>query len=155
MNNTIKYSVDTDGIALLVIDLPDKSMNVLTPEMTSDLTACVEKMVADKSVKGAVLTSGKAAFIAGADIKELRNRDAMPDLARRHFAGLLASGPRHPEGLVRGRGPKDLSVGSTERSHSGDQVGTRPGVQGAPAASAFASRACRSRSARWVSRVKP
>ena len=23
MNNTIKYSVDTDGIALLVIDLPD------------------------------------------------------------------------------------------------------------------------------------
>jgi 3-hydroxyacyl-CoA dehydrogenase/enoyl-CoA hydratase/3-hydroxybutyryl-CoA epimerase len=71
MNNTIKYSVDADGIALLVIDLPDKSMNVLTPELTSDMTACVEKMVADENVKGAVLTSGKSAFIAGADIKDM------------------------------------------------------------------------------------
>jgi 3-hydroxyacyl-CoA dehydrogenase/enoyl-CoA hydratase/3-hydroxybutyryl-CoA epimerase len=71
MNNTIKYSVDADGIALLVIDLPDKSMNVLTPELTSDMTACVEKMVVDENVKGAVLTSGKSAFIAGADIKDM------------------------------------------------------------------------------------
>jgi type VI secretion system protein ImpH len=30
----------------------------------------------------------------------LGNRDAMPDLARRHFTGLLAAGPRHAEGLT-------------------------------------------------------
>lgn len=30
----------------------------------------------------------------------LRNRDAMPDLAKRHFAGLLARGPRHAQGLA-------------------------------------------------------
>ncbi len=30
----------------------------------------------------------------------LRDRDAMPDMAKRHFAGLLASGPRNAEGLV-------------------------------------------------------
>ena len=33
MNNTIQYAVDSDGIALLTIDLPGKSMNVLTPEL--------------------------------------------------------------------------------------------------------------------------
>ena len=27
-------------------------------------------------------------------------RDALPDLARRHFTGHLAAGPRHPEGLI-------------------------------------------------------
>jgi type VI secretion system protein ImpH len=30
----------------------------------------------------------------------LRDRDAMPELAKRHFAGHLAPVPRHPEGLV-------------------------------------------------------
>ena len=33
MNDTIKYTVDQDGIALLTIDLPGMKMNVLTPEL--------------------------------------------------------------------------------------------------------------------------
>ena len=37
MNNTINYAVDSDGIALLTIDLPGMSMNVLTPELMADL----------------------------------------------------------------------------------------------------------------------
>jgi hypothetical protein len=32
MTETIKYSVDQDGVALLVIDVPGRPMNVLTPE---------------------------------------------------------------------------------------------------------------------------
>jgi hypothetical protein len=36
MNNTIQYSVDNDGIATLMIDLPGKSMNVLCDEMISE-----------------------------------------------------------------------------------------------------------------------
>ena len=71
MNNTIRYSVDGDGIVILVIDLPDQSMNVLMPELISDLSECVERVVSDDDVKGAILTSGKAAFVAGADIKNL------------------------------------------------------------------------------------
>jgi 3-hydroxyacyl-CoA dehydrogenase/enoyl-CoA hydratase/3-hydroxybutyryl-CoA epimerase len=71
MTTTIQYQVDADGIALLTIDLPDRSMNVLTPELTSDLGTLVEKIAADDAVKGAVLTSGKKAFIAGADIKDM------------------------------------------------------------------------------------
>ncbi len=71
MTTTIQYQVDADGIALLTIDLPDRSMNVLTPEFMSDLGALVEKIAGDDAVKGAVLTSGKKAFIAGADIKDM------------------------------------------------------------------------------------
>ena len=37
MNDTIRYAIDADGIALLTIDLPGASMNVLTPELMSDL----------------------------------------------------------------------------------------------------------------------
>lgn len=42
---------------------------------------------------------GKVAALAGYAGAALRDRDAMPDLAKRHFAGFLAPGPRHAEGL--------------------------------------------------------
>lgn len=71
MTDTIKYTVDSDGIALLTIDLPGTSMNVLTPELMDDLEALVDRVAGDDAVKGAVLTSGKKAFIAGADIKDM------------------------------------------------------------------------------------
>jgi 3-hydroxyacyl-CoA dehydrogenase/enoyl-CoA hydratase/3-hydroxybutyryl-CoA epimerase len=71
MSNTIQYTVDQDGIALLTFDLPGKSMNVLTPTLMEELDALVERATADDAVKGIVLTSGKAAFIAGADIKDM------------------------------------------------------------------------------------
>lgn len=69
--STIQYAVDDDGIAILTIDLPGKSMNVLTPELMQDLETLVQRVASDDSVKGAVITSGKKAFIAGADIKDM------------------------------------------------------------------------------------
>ena len=71
MNNTIQYSVDNDGIATLVIDVPGKSMNVLSGELISDLSECVDRVTTDKNVSGAIITSGKKAFIAGADLTEI------------------------------------------------------------------------------------
>ncbi len=71
MNNTIQYTVDSDGIATLLIDIPGKSMNVLSDKIVLELSACIDKVAADDDVKGAVIASGKAAFIAGADLTEL------------------------------------------------------------------------------------
>lgn len=72
MNNMIQYSVDGDGIATLMLDLPGKSMNVLCDGMISDLSACIEKVTADDAVKGAIIASAKkTAFVAGADLTEL------------------------------------------------------------------------------------
>jgi 3-hydroxyacyl-CoA dehydrogenase/enoyl-CoA hydratase/3-hydroxybutyryl-CoA epimerase len=71
MTNPIQYAVDQDGIAVLTIDLPGMPMNVLTPELMVDLKNLTQQAVADDSVKGIVLASGKKAFIAGADIKDM------------------------------------------------------------------------------------
>jgi 3-hydroxyacyl-CoA dehydrogenase/enoyl-CoA hydratase/3-hydroxybutyryl-CoA epimerase len=71
MNNTIQYAVDQDGIALLTIDLPGMTMNVLTPELMEDLATLTGQAAADDTVKGIVIASGKKAFIAGADIKDM------------------------------------------------------------------------------------
>ncbi|MFY9329231.1 MAG: 3-hydroxyacyl-CoA dehydrogenase NAD-binding domain-containing protein [Georgfuchsia sp.] len=72
MQTCLTLSVDKDGIALIVFDLPGRPMNVLTPEFQSELAQAVETVAADAAVKGAILTSGKAgSFIAGADIRQL------------------------------------------------------------------------------------
>ena len=73
MNETIHYSVDTDGIATLLLDLPGKSMNVLSGAVIEDLSRCIEKVATTDGVKGGILTSAKASFVSGADITELVN----------------------------------------------------------------------------------
>ncbi|MDR6861127.1 3-hydroxyacyl-CoA dehydrogenase NAD-binding domain-containing protein [Variovorax guangxiensis] len=65
----LNFTVDADGIALIAIDLPDRSMNVITPGLTQELAAAVERVAAEVGIRGAVLTSAKAeGFVAGADI---------------------------------------------------------------------------------------
>ena len=76
MTDVIKYSVDADGVALLSIDLPDTSMNVINEKVIDDLEACVDKVLADDAVKGAVVTSAKeGSFVAGADLTMLGGAD--------------------------------------------------------------------------------
>ncbi|MHB9878316.1 3-hydroxyacyl-CoA dehydrogenase NAD-binding domain-containing protein [Pacificimonas sp. ICDLI1SI03] len=68
--DTIKFDLDADGIALLTIDLPGQSMNVITAQFQTDLRTLVEKIADDDAIKGAVITSGKpSGFMAGADLK--------------------------------------------------------------------------------------
>ena len=70
MTETIKFDVDADGIALLTIDVPGQTMNVITGEFTRDLGELIERIASDSAIKGAVITSGKATgFMAGADLK--------------------------------------------------------------------------------------
>jgi 3-hydroxyacyl-CoA dehydrogenase / enoyl-CoA hydratase / 3-hydroxybutyryl-CoA epimerase len=67
---TIKVEIDADGIALLSIDVPNQTMNVMTPQFIADLATLVEQIAADSKIIGAVITSGKStAFMAGADLK--------------------------------------------------------------------------------------
>lgn len=67
----IQYSLDADGIATLVLDLPGKSMNVMCDALNEELAAHIEKFALDDAVKGVIIASGKPAFVAGADITEL------------------------------------------------------------------------------------
>ena len=72
-----KFDVDTDGIALVTWDMPGKSMNVITAETIAELSAVVDKVVADAAIKGAVVTSGKDAFCGGADLTMLEKMGAI------------------------------------------------------------------------------
>jgi len=68
MTSTISYSVDGDGIATLTIDQPGKSMNVIGQEFVDEFEAAIERVVADATVKGIIVTSGKSSLVAGADL---------------------------------------------------------------------------------------
>lgn len=69
---TLTFNVDADGIALVSVDLHARSLNVLTPQLTQDLAAAVERVATDNSIRGVIVTSGKSGcFIAGADVKDL------------------------------------------------------------------------------------
>ena len=66
-----KLETDADGIALVTWDMPGRSMNVLDSATIAELDAIVDATTADPSVKGVVITSGKDAFSAGADLSML------------------------------------------------------------------------------------
>jgi 3-hydroxyacyl-CoA dehydrogenase/enoyl-CoA hydratase/3-hydroxybutyryl-CoA epimerase len=71
MTDIITYAVDSDGICLLTMDEAGKTMNTAGERLTTALMQCVERAMADTNVKGVILTSGKASFLAGADLKEM------------------------------------------------------------------------------------
>ena len=66
-----KVETDADGIALVTWDIPGKSMNVVDETSGTELAAIVKQMTDDATVKGVVITSGKEAFCAGADLTML------------------------------------------------------------------------------------
>ena len=80
MQDIIRYTVDADGIATLTIDYPGKTMNVIDLAFINSLAAGIDRVVVDPAVKGAILTSGKDAFVAGADLIAMEvNLDSMND----------------------------------------------------------------------------
>jgi 3-hydroxyacyl-CoA dehydrogenase/enoyl-CoA hydratase/3-hydroxybutyryl-CoA epimerase len=80
--SNFKFETDADGIALIVWDMPDRSMNVITMDVIAELSGIVERVASDAAVKGAVITSGKDAFCGGADLTMLERMGAM-------YAGLI------------------------------------------------------------------
>jgi 3-hydroxyacyl-CoA dehydrogenase/enoyl-CoA hydratase/3-hydroxybutyryl-CoA epimerase len=71
----INYNVDSDGIATITWDMPGRTMNVLNEASLAAYAEALEKALKDEKVKGIILTSGKADFIAGADLDMLLNVD--------------------------------------------------------------------------------
>jgi len=63
--------IDSDGVALVIWDMPDRSMNVINQAALADIAQWTDQLSGDESVKGIVVTSGKDAFCAGADLEEM------------------------------------------------------------------------------------
>jgi 3-hydroxyacyl-CoA dehydrogenase/enoyl-CoA hydratase/3-hydroxybutyryl-CoA epimerase len=84
MADNFKLDVDADGIATIIWDMPGKSMNVIDLSVIEELGKIVEKVAADAAIKGAVITSGKDTFCAGADLTLLESLTRMfAEMAKR------------------------------------------------------------------------
>ncbi len=61
-------TIDENGIAVVLIDMPGRSMNVIDWVLRDALDAAFAELSADDTVKGIVLGSAKTSFVAGADL---------------------------------------------------------------------------------------
>ncbi|MDB5405448.1 MAG: hypothetical protein JWL84_360 [Rhodospirillales bacterium] len=68
----IRTELDADGILLATIEMPGRAMNVFSKDMMDALEQVITRAETDDAVKGVVLTSGKAAFLAGADLEMIK-----------------------------------------------------------------------------------
>lgn len=71
MTEVIHISVDADGIATLLFDRTDSNMNIMDMKFMDEIAAAIERLANDATIKGAIFTSGKPVFAAGADLKEM------------------------------------------------------------------------------------
>ncbi|MYM57430.1 3-hydroxyacyl-CoA dehydrogenase NAD-binding domain-containing protein [Thalassovita mangrovi] len=62
---------DADGVAVVTWDCPGKSMNVMSGEALIELSDLIDAALADETVKGIVITSGKKDFAGGMDLNVL------------------------------------------------------------------------------------
>jgi 3-hydroxyacyl-CoA dehydrogenase/enoyl-CoA hydratase/3-hydroxybutyryl-CoA epimerase len=61
-----------DGVAGLIFDVPERSVNVITRQVMKDLESALERVAAEPTFRLLLLRSGKpGTFFAGADVREL------------------------------------------------------------------------------------
>ena len=82
MSTAITYSVDTDGICTLTLDLPGQKMNVLGAELMPQFDVALARAAADSTVRGIIITSGKPSFVAGADLKSMGQGGTDPKMGK-------------------------------------------------------------------------
>ncbi|MDH4257579.1 MAG: enoyl-CoA hydratase-related protein [Candidatus Aminicenantes bacterium] len=75
MYKTLIYE-KKDDIGILTVNRPDK-LNAISNELTSELSSLLDELEKDDKLRVLIITgSGDKAFVAGADIQELVDRDA-------------------------------------------------------------------------------
>jgi 3-hydroxyacyl-CoA dehydrogenase / enoyl-CoA hydratase / 3-hydroxybutyryl-CoA epimerase len=67
----IDYEVGQDGVAVIAWNMAERPMNVLNEESVAAFADAVARALRDGSVKGAIVTSKKRDFLAGADLTRL------------------------------------------------------------------------------------
>lgn len=71
--NTMQLDVRHDGVAILWLDDPTRSMNVISLDFARELESAIEQIRTDASIKGLVIASRKPSFAAGFDLREVLN----------------------------------------------------------------------------------
>ena len=69
--DTMSYQRQDNGVALIAINVKDRSVNVLTPQMHKDFGRVAEHLAQDEKAVGAVIHSAKSSFMAGGDLNRI------------------------------------------------------------------------------------
>lgn len=75
-DHILTHNIDADGIATIVLNQINESTNLFSYELIRTYIATAMELIANPSVKGIIVTSGKKEFIAGADLRMLLNPPA-------------------------------------------------------------------------------
>lgn len=100
-----RTEIDGDGLATVAWDAAGRSMNVFTSGAIDELGAAIDRLAADRAVRGVVIASAKPAFSGGADLAMFEAMHRAYRSAREHdetaaFATLFA-GTRRLSRLLR------------------------------------------------------
>jgi len=77
-----------DGVACLVFDVPERSVNVISRQVMADLATALERAAAEPSFRLLLLRSAKSGnFLAGADLRELAGLQRSAEAAAISEAG--------------------------------------------------------------------
>src|SRR5579885_2059255 len=68
---TLVVERDPEGALALILDVPDRSVNVVNCQVMADLDAALDSVAASKAPILVVRSGKKSGFIAGADLQEL------------------------------------------------------------------------------------
>lgn len=71
-NNILSYEVDGDGIAVITINMVDHPANLFSQDFFIPYWEAAERAIADESIKGVVVTSSRRMFMAGGDLRFLK-----------------------------------------------------------------------------------
>ncbi len=72
MNEPIRTALGADGVLVATIDMADRTMNVFSAELMDALDTLMDRVDGDPAVQSCIITSGKASFLAGADLSMVR-----------------------------------------------------------------------------------
>jgi len=85
-NDLFRFEVGTDGIAILTIDQVNNPANLFSLEFIKEYINVATQAVEDEGVKGVIVTSGRAMFMPGADLREL---EGLGDNPKELYEGTL------------------------------------------------------------------
>ena len=88
--NDLLKRQDADGIAVLTLNAP-RSINALSEAMIAALSAALDQIKSDRSVKAVILRSAGDHFCAGHNLKEMTNRREDEDGGHQYFLDLFAT----------------------------------------------------------------
>ena len=87
--STLRYALNSLGIATITFDEPGSPVNTMKPEWHADMLALADQLQADQAaLKGVLFTSAKSTFFAGADLKGVLQMQASD--APQSFASIEA-----------------------------------------------------------------